>query len=686
MAVPKSGARGSDTLLLFNRQSGLPLAADAKNLYRKVCVEERILISCTLPGEDERCRRKTGTCTYFGKSAPLIWLTRQGVLEAMGGGHIKGPANLQLMHDVERLEIEYALARMRLLICGPGTRSLSRLDHMRIITETTASEWLTTGDDPVQIALDSPENIIDESLPDGDSSEQVPRRRTQTKMDVRHLEANLTLFLNLLGCFTNFLTAGRSCVAKTINFESLRARVSNPIFSRIVGVPTNEVPFDEHDEPSTLENFSIRIHQIWCQMLGRDSTSESSQESSIWRIMDVFFLCGSGCEFDTSQRQNRNWARHCLEMIMRCRYPQMRGILGRPLRGFGRLLSVPHHFLDTLYIQCGAGSSKRQGAAYVKRQVSDFYMWVMGKIIEAYTQGIPLLISIDNYVRTMKTNRTVSEHGSFQIGDYCTVIITLLFSSYVAVGAVKYSILFGKLALQLNRKYTGCVRCSKDAVFQNVLSCLNCDSKGPPVPCAGGAKLVFDRLNASKRLKTEAGVTFLNPYAQQERIHNGWSCPAEIWATGLNTGTKFLTDLFYENFEASQVNSTHDPNLVCRCSPSLAVAPCSGFRHGSDSHPIFVGFQNFQDLLAHFLQSFGRHGALKFIFSDWLCVTARNWSARVQKASRSVEFDAYWTHDAFVPEYGTQSRWLRELVCQIQIGKNDSCHLISFDSLQDRRA
>jgi len=108
------------------------------------------------------------------------------------------------------------------------------------------------------------------------------------------------------------------------------------------------------------------------------------------------------------------------------------------------------------------------------------------------------------------------------------------------------------------------VRCSKDAVFQNVLSCLNCDSKGPPVPCAGGAKLVFDHLNARKRLKTEAGVTFLNPYAQQERIHNGWSCPAEIWATGLNTGTKFLTDLFYENFEASQVNSTHDPNLVCR--------------------------------------------------------------------------------------------------------------------------
>jgi len=69
MAVPKSGARGSDTFFLFNRQSGLPLAADAKNLYQKVCVEEQILISCTLPGEDERCRQKTGTCTYFGKDA-----------------------------------------------------------------------------------------------------------------------------------------------------------------------------------------------------------------------------------------------------------------------------------------------------------------------------------------------------------------------------------------------------------------------------------------------------------------------------------------------------------------------------------------------------------------------------------------------------------------------------------------
>ena len=81
MAVPKVGSDHYDTLFWFDRQ-GIPLAADVRHLHEKVDSDEHLMVSCSLPGNDRRCRRQNAITGAWESSfsAPLIWLTHQGVL------------------------------------------------------------------------------------------------------------------------------------------------------------------------------------------------------------------------------------------------------------------------------------------------------------------------------------------------------------------------------------------------------------------------------------------------------------------------------------------------------------------------------------------------------------------------------------------------------------------------------
>jgi len=57
MAVPKVDSGHYDKLFLFDRK-GIPLSADVRNLPRKIDSDEYLMVSCFLPGNDRRCRRR----------------------------------------------------------------------------------------------------------------------------------------------------------------------------------------------------------------------------------------------------------------------------------------------------------------------------------------------------------------------------------------------------------------------------------------------------------------------------------------------------------------------------------------------------------------------------------------------------------------------------------------------------
>ena len=97
----------------------------------------------------------------------------------------------------------------------------------------------------------------------------TPKQRRQTKADVRHLEANMLLFLNLLGCFKNFLVAGRTCAAQRINARSVQeSGGESSIFQAFFQGAYKQLPAVVTELPLTLEDFCCILHQVWTDMLG----------------------------------------------------------------------------------------------------------------------------------------------------------------------------------------------------------------------------------------------------------------------------------------------------------------------------------------------------------------------------------------------------------------------------------
>jgi len=154
-------------------------------------------------------------------SAPLIWLTRQGVLQDMSDGYIWGPTDLQLWHNPQRACVVVALSRLQMLICGPGTKFLGRFDVSRRNVELEASTWLAHGKrvedhDTADVFEVSVSNTMD------DPATTKSWRQRQTKSDVRHLQANLQNFLNLLSFFVNFLVGAHIRVTRQSPIQSVQ--------------------------------------------------------------------------------------------------------------------------------------------------------------------------------------------------------------------------------------------------------------------------------------------------------------------------------------------------------------------------------------------------------------------------------------------------------------------------------
>ena len=182
-------------------------------------------LSCSLPGNYRRCRRRNAITGEWESSlsAALIWLTRQGVLQAMSGGYIRGPTDFQLWHDPERAYVVDALSLLQMLVCGPATKFLGRFDISRLNVELEAGTWLADGErvednDNADVFEASFSKMMD------DIATPKPRRRRQTKSDVRHLQVNLQKFLNLLSYFVIFLVGRRQSATKLLEAEGTKER------------------------------------------------------------------------------------------------------------------------------------------------------------------------------------------------------------------------------------------------------------------------------------------------------------------------------------------------------------------------------------------------------------------------------------------------------------------------------
>ena len=191
--------------------------------------------------------------------------------------------------------------------------------------------------------------------------------------------------------------------------------------------------------------------------------------------------------------------RHLLESAMVVARPRLQFVTGPALRAYAAVHGTTNRVLDVVYNLTGAGSSYDRAQSYRKGMIH----WSIMLILAGFAQDSNVILGADNFVRTVVVRTGVGTHGSYMLGDYTSLIFTVML-------ATSFGNVLKKLAASLNRAERGCARCQSGANSAGQAECcLMCGSVGTGIDYLDGAKWAKGQLTrrvhqSAPPLKTRA--------------------------------------------------------------------------------------------------------------------------------------------------------------------------------------
>ena len=199
--------------------------------------------------------------------------------------------------------------------------------------------------------------------------------------------------------------------------------------------------------------------------------------------------------------------------------------------------------------------------------------------------GAFFALGADNFVRTCVVRNGIGRHGSYMIGDYTSLIVTML----IPAG---FPVVLTALAETLERPVSGCWRCTADiekdeeAVIEKDEEecCLACGSRGKAICYHAGARrakqFMTRRVHAAK---FAGGPRALNidsevlPHTPENLTHT-----ATMAAQSIARSTFALLQIesaYMDRYAARMANKIHDPNLVEHIDLRLHGSSFGGMSH-----------------------------------------------------------------------------------------------------------
>jgi hypothetical protein len=206
----------------------------------------------------------------------------------------------------------------------------------------------------------------------------------------------------------------------------------------------------------------------------------------------------------------------------------------------------------------GAGSSKARGKRFKSDMLAGGVFSVLTRISAA---GAFFVLGADNFVRTCVVRNGIGRHGSYMIGDYTSLIVTILM---VTAG---FPVVLKALAQTLKTPVTGCWRCTADIEKDEKECCLECGALGMKIDYYAGAKRAKQFM--TRRVHTAKfpfGPRALNidsdvlPNTPENLTHT-----ATMAAQSIARSTFALLQIesaYMDQYAARRANKIHDPNLV----------------------------------------------------------------------------------------------------------------------------
>jgi len=191
--------------------------------------------------------------------------------------------------------------------------------------------------------------------------------------------------------------------------------------------------------------------------------------------------------------------------------------------------------------------------------------------------GAFFVLGADNFVRTCVVRNGIGRHGSYMIGDYTSLIVTIL----IAAG---FPVVLTALAQTLKTPVTGCWRCTADIEKDEKECCLECGALGMKIDYYAGAKRAKQFM--TRRVHTAKfpfGPRALNidsvvlPNTPENLTHT-----ATMAAQSMARSTFALLQIesaYMDQYAARRANKIHDPNLVEHVDLRLHGSSFGGMSH-----------------------------------------------------------------------------------------------------------
>jgi len=428
--------------------------------------------------------------------------------------------------------------------------------------------------------------------------EPLRRRRAPLGSIALNLQRQLETLFHLLQTLSAVLTYGRTCIAKRmekahgVGQDVEAMRVCNLLLAGA------QVPADSEDatkfratfprpmsQALSMEEYEAQVEQAFEDIASstrlarrpEDNAANVPRRGLFSALAGIFSSNGSLHEpdgdagadeddpsgvIDDAGGVSGRWAlRSLLEFVMRLRYPSLTFTLGPSLWTYAHLRGAPHKVLQVLHAVTGAGTTTKRCKGYRSNMVAWSSLFVLTFLLDS-----PFVLGADNFVRTCVIRTGIGRHGSYMLGDYTSLIFTLLVKTVWSSSLVQ-------LAMQLQKKLRGCRHCCKNwADESDHAPCLACSSVASGIDYNEGATMIKAAMKAhTLKFPTESVSHFAGwrrldldaPLLSPNALH----VDAVDAACALAKSSFALFDIeiaYAEKFAASRHNSVHDPDEVER--------------------------------------------------------------------------------------------------------------------------